>query len=239
MMAILVVLLAGCGGSPAPSKTDGSQASAPAAGAPDAAGSPGERGDLADVPEDLVTAKILAPWKGDFDGMQRDGVIRALVVYSKTFYYIDQGDQHGISVEATSGNWRPSSTPSTENQSPETAFVLIIPVRRDQLLPFLAEGRGDLALGNITVTPERQKTVAFSDPVMTGVKEILVTGPSNPVTSNLSDLGNNQEVWVRPSSSYWERLQAANAALVKVEALPPSRSRPPTSNWRTRTSWRW
>ena len=210
MMAILVVLLAGCGGSPAPSKTDGSQASAPAAGAPDAAGSPGERGDLADVPEDLVTAKILAPWTGDFDGMAKRRLIRALVVYSKTFYFVDRGDQRGVSVDAI------REFETAINQKLKTKAlkvqVAIIPVRRDQMLTYLVEGRGDVALGNLTITPGRRKMVDFSDPAMTEVREIVVTGPSGPALQKLEDLA-GKEVWVRASSSYWEHLQAANAGL--------------------------
>ena len=35
-------------------------------------------------------------WIGDFDGMLKDRVIRVLVAYSKTFYFLDQGRQNGM-----------------------------------------------------------------------------------------------------------------------------------------------
>ena len=38
-------------------------------------------------------------WRGDFDGMVERREIRALVVYSKTFYFLDQGRQRGVSYE--------------------------------------------------------------------------------------------------------------------------------------------
>ena len=42
--------------------------------------------------------------------------------------------------------------------------VVFVPLSRDDLLPALMDGRGDLVMGNLTVTPERQKIVDFTDP---------------------------------------------------------------------------
>ena len=36
---------------------------------------------------------------GDFDGMLKDRVIRAVVAYSKTFYFLDQGRQRGLDYD--------------------------------------------------------------------------------------------------------------------------------------------
>lgn len=38
-------------------------------------------------------------WTGDFDGMVDRHVIRALVPYSKTFYFFDKADQRGLTYE--------------------------------------------------------------------------------------------------------------------------------------------
>ena len=104
--------------------------------------------------------------------------------------------------------------------------VVFIPVARDEMLTRLNEGRGDIAVGNLTVTPERQKLVDFSDPFATGVKEVVVTGPDSPAINSIEDLS-GQEVFVRPSSSYWEHLQRLNdkfktegKAPVKLRAAP-------------------
>ncbi len=88
--------------------------------------------------------------------------------------------------------------------------LVFIPVSRDQMLPRLIAGRGDLAVGNLEITPERSKTIDFSEPLVTGVKDIAVTGPRSPVLHSIEDLS-GQEVFVRKSSSYWERLVALNA----------------------------
>lgn len=39
-------------------------------------------------------------WTGDFDGMAKRRLIRILVPFSKTIYFIDRGEQLGTAVEA-------------------------------------------------------------------------------------------------------------------------------------------
>jgi len=87
--------------------------------------------------------------------------------------------------------------------------VVFIPVRRDQLLASLAAGKGDIAAGNITITPERRKLVDFSAAGMSNVSELVLTGPDSPKIATLDDLS-GKEVFVRKSSSYHESLVDLN-----------------------------
>jgi len=57
----------------------------------------------------------------------------------------------------------------------------------------------------LTVTPEREKLVAFSDPTRANVSEVVVTGPGAPPIASLDDLA-GQEVFVRKGSLYQENL---------------------------------
>ena len=95
----------------------------------------------------------------------------------------------------------------------------MIPTARDKLFSGLVDGRGDIALGNLTITPERLKIVDFSDPFAIGVREIVVAGQNAPVLESLDDLA-GQEVVVRPSSSYYESLVELNASLKKNSKKP-------------------
>jgi membrane-bound lytic murein transglycosylase MltF len=162
--------------------------------------------------EQSAAAPILrgAPWTGDFDGMLLRRRIRVLVADSKTQYYVVNGVQHGSSYEYLKAfeEWVNLKYPQKVKN---TRFhVVFIPVSRDQMLSQLAAGRGDLAVGDLEITPQRSKVVDFSDPLAVGVKEIAVTGPHSPVLHSTDDLS-GQEVFVRKSSSYWERLDALNA----------------------------
>ena len=47
-----------------------------------------------------MIAGLLEPWRGDFDAMVERRVIRVLVTYNKTNFFIDRGNQRGIVAEA-------------------------------------------------------------------------------------------------------------------------------------------
>jgi len=89
--------------------------------------------------------------------------------------------------------------------------VAAIPVLRDQLIPFLEEGRGDMAIASLTITPDRAQRVDFSVPAGRDINEVVVTGPCSPALTTLDDLAGTR-VFVRPSSSYWESLNELNAS---------------------------
>jgi membrane-bound lytic murein transglycosylase MltF len=161
-----------------------------------------------DTPPSLVPFNDA--WTGDLDGMRRRGRIRILVPYSKTFYFIDiGGKQFGITYEA--GRAFEDWLNQQDKAKTLRTSVVFIPVSRDRLLPGLLDGTGDIAAGNLTITDERLKLVQFAHPLAKGVREVLVTGPTTPPVTSLDDLG-GKEIFVRPSSSYYEHLQAINQA---------------------------
>ncbi|WP_246801895.1 transporter substrate-binding domain-containing protein [Ensifer sp. ENS06] len=149
-------------------------------------------------------------WTGDFDGMQQRRLIRILVPFSKTIYFIDRGEQLGTAVET--GNALAEELNKDQKKEIDRIKVVYVPTSRDLLLPALVEGRGDIVAANLTITPSRKEVVDFTDPLATGVNEILVTGPSAQSIATLDDLG-GKTVFARHSSSYFEHLGALNARL--------------------------
>jgi membrane-bound lytic murein transglycosylase MltF len=104
--------------------------------------------------------------------------------------------------------------------------AVFVPVSRDQLLPLLISGQGDVAAANLTITPARAKQVDFVSPVAEGVQEIIVTGPTAPALHSLDDLS-GKEVYVQPTSSYFESLtqindgfRARKMAPIKLRSAP-------------------
>jgi hypothetical protein len=89
-----------------------------------------------------------------------------LTTASKPFYFIDKGVQRGIVVDYFRVfEDELNKKLAAENKLKDNKLkvrVVFIPVRRDQLLPGIAAGRGDIAAANLTITPERQKLVDFS-----------------------------------------------------------------------------
>ncbi len=93
--------------------------------------------------------------------------------------------------------------------------VILIPVARDQLIRGLVEGRGDIAVGNLTITSERRKLVDFSAPFLNNVSEVVITGPDGPKLNAIDDLS-GKEIYVRKSSSYYESLLRLNETFAKA-----------------------
>jgi membrane-bound lytic murein transglycosylase MltF len=156
-------------------------------------------------------------WSGDFDGMDKRHLIRALVPPSKTFYFLDGADQRGLIYELLKEF---ETYLNTELKRKTLKIkVVVIPTRRDRLLPALAEGLGDIAAGNLTITPARQKEVDFCDPHLTGVDEIIITGPDSPAIKTVDDLS-GKKIHVRKSSSYYESLLQLNKRFKKSGKSP-------------------
>ena len=170
--------------------------------------------DLASMADPAVDPWLriqrMSKWTGDLDGMVERGFLRVLTVYSPTLYFVDGARERGIIAEFAPAFERFLN----ERLKPEgkRISVVIIPVRRDQLLPFLVEGLGDLTTGNLTVTEERLEQVDFADPSYTDVQELVITSPDSPQPTGKEDLG-GREIWVRPSSSYFQSLQELNEEL--------------------------
>jgi membrane-bound lytic murein transglycosylase MltF len=153
-------------------------------------------------------APLVEPFTGDLDGMIERRVIRVLTVQNPILYFVDQGREVGITYEAIKAFEKQLN--QTLGKKVVTVHVIAIPVARDELSPRLLAGQGDIAAAQLAVTPERQQQVDFGNPFMTGVREMLVTGPASPPVASLEDLS-DKEVYVRLSSSYAEHLRKLNA----------------------------
>jgi membrane-bound lytic murein transglycosylase MltF len=167
-----------------------------------------EQPQKASINMDLVYKK----WTGDLDAMAKRRIIRVLVAYNKTTYFVDKGTQRGIAYDAM------KLFEDDLNKKLKTGNLKVnavfIPVSREKLLTGLVDGTGDVSIGNLTITPERLKTVDFTDPTAKNGSEIVVTGPGAPAINTVDDLS-GQEVFVRKTSSYYESLTTLNQRFKK------------------------
>ena len=157
-------------------------------------------------------------WTGDLDRMIARGRIRVLVTLSRTNFFIDRGTQRGITHDRFV-EFEKELNQKLARQGGKRVDVVFVPVVRDELLPALIEGRGDIAAANLSVTEKRLKEVDFSAPLRTGVSEVLVTGPSSSPVHSLGDMA-GREVFIRGSSSFSESVRRVNDSLKHAGKKP-------------------
>jgi membrane-bound lytic murein transglycosylase MltF len=181
-----------------------------AAGTPAAAAAPAAAASApepAAAPLPSVLDTVIEPHTGDLPEMLQRRQIRALVAVDRTHFFFDRGAQKGITADALLefDRWVNQELKTKKNLKMQ---VVVVPVRRDQLLQALLSGRGDVIAVFVTDTPERRKLVDFAAAGFQ-VTEVFVSNAATPAPTTLDDLS-GREVWVRRGSAYFESLNALN-----------------------------
>jgi membrane-bound lytic murein transglycosylase MltF len=159
-------------------------------------------------------------WTGDFDGLVARRHIRVLVPYSRSLFFVDKGRERGLTAEFIREFEGYLNEKYRKQLAGRPITFTLIPTTRDRLLGDLVGGMGDIAAGNLTATPERQKIVEFVAPAdAPAVQELLVSGPKAPPVATLDDLS-GKAVHVRRSSSYYESLVGLSARLSSAGKPP-------------------
>jgi membrane-bound lytic murein transglycosylase MltF len=156
-------------------------------------------------------------WTGDLDVMEERRVVRILTVYGVGRYFLDGAEEKGLIKEVSDRLERYIN--KRLKRKTVKVYVVITPVARDQLVPALLAGQGDIIMAGLSITPERQNEVAFTIPVSKPVSEILVTGPAAPAIDSIDELS-GQTIYVRHSSSYRESVEALSLRLEAADRAP-------------------
>jgi membrane-bound lytic murein transglycosylase MltF len=216
LLLFAVLLAAACSGKKEEPQTAVQPATPPAASATDEESLPPTVSPYDALPPE-VRLVMDNPFTGDLDEMAKRRVIRVAVTFNRTHYFIDKGRERGLTFE-----WMKIFEEEL-NKDLKTGklkvHVVMVPMSRDQLYPALSSGKVDMVAAMITVTPEREKLVAFSQPTRTNVSEVVVTGPGAPQITSLDSLS-GQTVFVRKGSLYQENLVRRNSEL-KARGLAP------------------
>ena len=74
-------------------------APAPAVSEPESDDVPELHDSIEEIQRELGIPALSAPWKGDLDGMRERRVIRVLTVYGLGRYFLDGGQEKGLTYE--------------------------------------------------------------------------------------------------------------------------------------------
>ncbi len=166
---------------------------------------------------EALVSRLRQPWTGDLDEILRQRrVVRVLVYYSKTNFAIVEGRTQGLEYELLH-NYE-NFLDGKSGRGKAKPLVVFIPVPREQIIPLLLEGRGDIAAG-LTITPKGEKLVAFTAPYITDVREVIVTGKGVSGLHSLEDLA-GRTVHVVAGSGYAEHLSELNKRFRKERRRP-------------------
>jgi membrane-bound lytic murein transglycosylase MltF len=161
---------------------------------------------------------LFTPFKGDFDQMVARRLIRVGVTYNRTFYFVDQGVQRGFSYEFGKA-FEEQLNKKLKTGNAKKISVVFMPMPRDVLASALIDGKVDLVVAQVTVRPELQALVDFTNATRTNVSEVVVTGPGAPAIGSVDDLS-GVEVCARKDSNFYASLVALNERL-KANGKPP------------------
>ncbi len=131
------------------------------------------------------------------------GSIGVIVTPSRTNFFFIQNRLRGFEYELL-GKYEKRLD---EKNGRRRFKMLFLPVPFNEVLPALLAGEGDIAAAGLTVTPERAKLVAFSEPYLRGVNEVIVTRADVELES-LDELA-GQTVYVARGSSHFDHLSTA------------------------------
>lgn len=170
------------------------------------------------IPDEYGVA--LQPWSGDYDGMLQRRMIRVVVPYSMTHFFLDGATERGIA--ASMGRELEREINRTEGLSSRLVHVVFIPAPRSQLVSYVTAGLADIAMGNLAITESRREVVDFTIPFIRNSEVLVVTGPDVPDIETIEGLAGRE---VYAPASYHESLDALSRTL-QARGLEPIRIEP-------------
>lgn len=165
----------------------------------------------------LVKIKPLDKWVGDFDEMLKRRLIRVLVPFRKTYFFVDKGAEYGVSAEfgRELENW----INKPYNFGLLGFHVVFVPRAENELISALTSGDGDLIAGAVANTKELRAIVDFPTPWIRDGQTVIITGPNSPSLRSLEDLAGTK-AYIRQSSSYVSDLTHLNKKLAAAGLRP-------------------
>ncbi len=162
--------------------------------------------------------QVLSTSTADLPGIRERQRIRALVVTGPTNFFIDtHGRTQGYMFDLCKAYEKSLNHKRAKRELPMT--LTFVPVLFDEIIQDLADGKGDFIAHTMTVTPERLAKVAFTEPLITDVREVLVTRKEDRGLARMEDFAGRQ-IHVVKGSSQAAHLQTLNTIFAR-QNLPP------------------
>lgn len=157
--------------------------------------------------ERTLTEHTSELFTGDLEQIRKRGVLRVLTRNNPVTYFMWRGEAFGFDYELM----------KLVADELGVRLAMVVPPSREELIPWLLEGRGDVIAASMTATTERAKKVRFTRPYLF-VDEVLVKRSGDQTVNAPADLA-GKSVHVRPSSSYSASLTRLKQAIGPFEIV--------------------
>jgi len=176
---------------------------------------PGLEGSTEESENELLV-RARETFRGDLPELRKRRLVRVLTSYSKSNFFHDGARPRGFEVELLRA-WEKQLNEGVKTY--DRVRVVFVPTPFDRLLEDLRQGKGDVAAAGLTVTPERERLVEFTDPYIPKVKEVLVLHREQDDLPSLEALA-GQRILVRSGSTYVTHFEALNRRLRESGTQP-------------------
>ena len=178
---------------------------------------PDQAPDTTPTTEQAVIDRVSTPGFGDIKDIRERRLLRVLVAYSNTNFFFDGPAFKGFDYEIMR-EYEKHLNKNTSNESDRVVITFIVKPFAD-ILNELVEGRGDIAIANFTVTPEREKLVNFTEPYLSNVNEVLVQNNAIDDIHSLEDLS-GKSLYLLAGSSFIQHIEKLNARFAENNLDP-------------------
>ena len=146
---------------------------------------------------------------GDLGVIRERGSLRVLTLNNPVNYFLYRGRMKGFDYEVS----------KMAAARLGVRLEMVVPPRRDLIFDWLLEGRADLIASTLSVTPERQETLAFSRPYLFIREMVVQPATAAAPIADVSELEGRQiHAWA--SSSHHETLVKLRDAGGGFEIVP-------------------
>ena len=161
-------------------------------------------------PEEALMDRVLTRRTDDLSKKWK--TVRVLVSFNKTNFFEAGGQIKGLEAELMR---------QYEKYLRQGAKINVIFIAQPfkELIPALIDGRGDVAAAGLTITPERQKQVEFTDPYIKNIDEIIVAAQGVTGLEHKTDLS-GRKIHVVSGSSYVQHLKELNHQFAQDSLKP-------------------
>ncbi len=160
--------------------------------------------------EKAVIERVSASEFGDLPEIKERRMLRVLVAYSKTNFFFDGPEIKGFDYEVMR-EYEKFLNANAESESDKVVIAFIVKPFAE-ILDALIDGKGDIAVANFTITPERKELVQFTEPYISDVNEVLVHNKSLTDLDSFENLS-GKSVYLLSGSSFIEHLKKINLKL--------------------------